>query len=371
MKISNQIAIFSLISTLSLSANSSIKDAINDTKVDTTLYFYTQSKSMKNTKSFAYGNLQANLGLESGNYYGFNLGLEAKGNAKVFERYKKDYINNAPFENEALLSQSYLKYKNEYFDFHIGRIKSNAEWFIYNYEGVEAKIVPSESSSVNFGFIRKKSETSYERSQDFFKPTDDGIYYFEVDNRPTDNLQLKSYIYTAPKAITFYGLKTNYNFDKTNLLLHYASSSISSKYEQDMGRNSILHTDIEYSFTDEIVASLGYIQTGKKGGILLMSAYGDNSVPFYDANESYGKDARTYYAQLLYAKDEYSIRALYGMEKYKPNNKTLQEKELNLEAIYNFTNNFNAIAVWINVRAEDSSDYGNYNKFLTKFEYKF
>lgn len=65
MKISNQIAIFSLISTLSLSANSSIKDAINDTKVDTTLYFYTQSKSMKNTKSFAYGNLQANLGLES------------------------------------------------------------------------------------------------------------------------------------------------------------------------------------------------------------------------------------------------------------------------------------------------------------------
>jgi hypothetical protein len=103
----------------------------------------------------------------------------------------------------------------------------------------------------------------------------------------------------------------------------------------------------------------------------LMSAYGDNSVPFYDANESYGKDARTYYAQLLYAKDEYSIRALYGMEKYKPNNKTLQEKELNLEAIYNFTNNFNAMAVWINVRAEDSSDYGNYNKFLTKFEYKF
>lgn len=360
-----------LISINILNANNDLRRVMDNTKLDTEFNFYTQSKSMKNDKSFAYGNLQASIGLITGNYYGFNLGFKAKGNAKVFERYRKDYRNEAPFENEALLSQAYLKYQNSFFDFHIGRIESNAEWFIYNYEGVEAKIVTSESNSINFGFIRKKSETSFERSQDFFKPTDDGVYYFEIDSKLTDALNLKPYIYTAPKAITFYGLKTNYNFNKTNLLLHYASSSISSNYDYEMGKNSIIHTDLEHFLNYEISTSLGYIQTGKKGGILLMSAYGDNSVPFYDANESYGKDAKTYYAQLNFKKDNFNARVLYGIIKYKPEDKKLQEKELNLEFTYDFTKNFNVMAVWINVRAEDKTEYGNYNKLLSNLQYRF
>ena len=50
------------------------------------------------------------LGYETNPLYGFSLGSEFKGNVKLGEKNRGDYVYGAPFQNEALLSQGFINY---------------------------------------------------------------------------------------------------------------------------------------------------------------------------------------------------------------------------------------------------------------------
>ena len=65
------------------------------------------------------------------------------------------------------------------------------------------------------------------------------------------------------------------------------------------------------------------------------------------------------------------LSALYGITKYGEENQ--KEKELNISAGYNFTEELNASVMWVNVDTDknDANNYPNYNKYLASVEYKF
>ena len=63
------------------------------------------------------------------------------------------------------------------------------------------------------------------------------------------------------------------------------------------------------------------------------------------------------------------METLYGITKYGEENS--KEKELNLSATYNFTDDISVGLMWVNVNADKNEEYSNYNKYLASAEYRF
>lgn len=194
--------------------------------------------------------------------------------------------------------------------------------------------------------------------------------FFEAENSSLENITLKPYVYTAPEAITFYGLKGNFEVENLDLTLHYASGNVSDKFEDgSVLDNSIFHTEANLEIIENLNTNIGYIKTNKKGGADLMTAYGDNISPLEEGNYVYDIDARTYYAGVSYTIADIELGALYGSTKYSEDAK--KEKEFNLTAAHNFTEELSASLVWANINSDENEEYSNYNKYLASVEYKF
>lgn len=354
-----------------------ISDAITQGKINGGLALYGQSVDLKkqdnDNKDYAYGNAHLTLGYETNPLYGFNIGAEFKGNVKLGEKNDGDYIYGAPFQNEALLSQGFINYSvSDIVNLRIGRQEVDKEWLGDNQEAAILDVSALKDTLISVGYSRKKAETGIDLSEHFYKPTEKGIYFLEVENSSLENITLKPYVYTAPEAITFYGLKGNFEVENLDLVLHYATSNVSDKFEDgNVEDNSILHTEASLEIIENLNTNIGYIKTDKKGGAGLMTAYGDNISPFEDGFYVYDIDARTYYAGVSYSILDIDLSALYGITKYGEENQ--KEKELNISAGYNFTEELNASVMWVNVDTDknDANNYPNYNKYLASVEYKF
>lgn len=354
-----------------------VGEAITQGKINGGLALYGQNKDFKvqnnENQDFAYGNAHLTLGYETNPLYGFSLGAEFKGNAKIGEKNRGDYVSNAPFQNEALLSQGFINYGiSDIVNLKVGRQEADKEWLSDNHEAAILDVSAIKDTLVTVGYSRKKAETGIDLSEHFYKPTEKGIYFFEAENSSLENVTLKPYVYTAPEVITFYGLKGNSEVENLDLTLHYATSNIDSDYRNEDGDivkdNSIFHAEANLEIIENLNSNFGYIKTDKKGGADLMKKYGDNISPFEDGEQVYAIDARTYYAGISHTIADVELGAIYGITKYGEDNK--KEKELNISAGYNFTEELNASLMWVNVDT-DANTYPNYNKYLASVEYKF
>ncbi len=354
-----------------------INEAITQGKITGGLALYGQKfdyKNQDNNKNFAYGNAHLTLGYETNPLYGFSIGAEFKGNAKLGEKHRGDYIYNAPFQNEALLSQGFINYGiSDIVNLRVGRQEAKKEWLSDYQEAAILDITAINNTILSLGYSRKKAESGMDLSEHFYKPTQKGIYFVELENSSLENVTLKPYVYTAPDNITFYGLKGEFEIENLDLMVHYATGNVSNKYEDENGnkldKNTAFHTEANLEIIEDLNATLGFIKTDKKDGAKLMSSYGDNLSPFEDAKQSYGANARTYYTGVSYDFASINTAILYGITKYSEEN--LKEKELNLSLGYSFTEELSASLMWVNVNADKNESYPNYNKYLANVEYKF
>jgi hypothetical protein len=255
----------------------------------------------------------------------------------------------------------------------VGRQEADKEWLSDNQEAAILNVSVIKDTLISVGYSRKKAETGIDLSEHFYKPTEKGIYFFEAENSSLENVTLKPYVYTAPEAITFYGLKGNFEVENFDLVLHYAISNVDSDYRNEDGNivkdNSIFHTEANLEIIENLNTNIGYIKTDKKGGADLMTAYGDNISPLEEGNYVYDIDAKTYYAGVSYTIADIELGALYGSTKYLEDAK--KEKEFNLTAAHNFTEELSASLVWANINSDENEEYSNYNKYLASVEYKF
>lgn len=370
-----------LLSTTFVFGAQSIDDAFKRGKIEGSVGVYGNSKKFKTQdaeKGFrnnAYGNGNLTLGYLTGDFYGFSLGAQAKANLKLGEKHKHDWKDGAPFENSALITQAYLQYAiDEVVEIKAGRYEGDLEWLSDYQQGAIAEIAAIPDTVVAIGYSNRKSDSGIDSSEDFYKATEKGIYVLDIKNNSLENIEFNPYFYKAPKALSFYGLKTTLEIENFELIAHYAKSKSNSDFLNDdddekYENNSILHIELNTEIIEDLNTSIGFIKTSKKGGAKEMASYGDNISPFEDGEQIYGLDAKTLYAGIEYSIAGFDFGALYGVTKY--DEERLKEKELNLEVGYNFTESLNATLLYVNVDADKDEEYSNYNKYIASVEYKF
>jgi len=142
----------------------------------------------KNSDDFGYGNAHLRLAYTTPSFAGFSAKVEGKGNAKLFEKEKKQY--DGPFQNKALLTQGYLQFAIEdAISIKAGRYEGELEWFTDYQQGAIAEISLPDTL-VSVGHSNKKSESGIDLSEDFHKPVIDddapdinakkGVYFIDI-----------------------------------------------------------------------------------------------------------------------------------------------------------------------------------------------
>ena len=310
-----------------------------------------------------FGNANATVAFETGSFYGLNAKAEFKGNLDLGEVEDGDRENGAPFENNSLMTEAYIKYAMEGFALTAGRQAVDLEWLGDYHEAVVAAITAIPDTTVVLGYTQRKAESGIDLSEDFHEFNGNkGAYVLDVKYAGLEGIEFNPYAYSAPDVADWYGLKTTFTADMFGAVAHYA---ISSEDTQDDG--SIGHLELNTTF-EGVSAAVGYIKTDKDVGAgSMLAAEGDNISPFEDGNQVYEPDARTVYGSLGYTIADLELGALYGQTTYGSTDD--KEKELNLTATYPISESLAASILYGDVTAELSDD--DYNKILASVEYTF
>ncbi|MCT7576999.1 Opr family porin [Aliarcobacter butzleri] len=319
-----------------------------------------------------YLNGNATIGYETASLYGFSAKAEFKGNLDLGEINNDDRKSGiAPFENNALMTEGYLKYANDAFFVSAGRQAIDLEWLSDYHEAVVAGITAVPDTTIVLGWTKRKAESTSELSEDFWKINENkGAYVADIKYAGFEGVELNPYYYSAPDLADWYGLKTTFNTDYFGIVAHYAASN---EDVQDVEDGSIAHLELNTEI-DGFTAAVGYIKTDKDGGTGTMAAAGDNISPFEDGNYNYGLDAKTVYGSLGYTIADVTFGALYGQTDYDYDTtvKNLKEKELNLSVGYAFTESLSTSVLYVNVDADSNEpDYSDYDKWIATIEYTF
>ncbi|MCT7908289.1 Opr family porin [Arcobacter lacus] len=350
-------------------------DAFKNGKASGSLSLYGKSVDPKNDKGldekdYGYLNGNAAIGFETASLYGFSAKAEFKGNLDLGEVHNNDR-DYAPFENDGLMTEAYLKYANESFFVSAGRQAIDLEWLSDYHEAVVAGITAVPDTTIVLGWTKRKAESTSELSEDFWKINENkGAYVADIKYAGFEGVELNPYYYSAPDLADWYGLKTTFNTDYFGIVAHYAASN---EDVQDVEDGSIAHLELNTEI-DGFTAAVGYIKTDKDGGTGTMAAAGDNISPFEDGNYNYGLDAKTVYGSLGYTIADVTFGALYGQTDYDYDTtvKNLKEKELNLSVGYAFTESLSTSVLYVNVDADSNEpDYSDYDKWIATIEYTF
>ncbi|MDK2061037.1 Opr family porin [Aliarcobacter butzleri] len=308
------------------------------------------------------------LGYETASLYGFSAKTEFRGNLDLGEINNDDRKSGiAPFENNALMTEGYLKYANDAFFVSAGRQAIDLEWLSDYHEAVVAGITAVPDTTIVLGWTKRKAESTSELSEDFWKINENkGAYVADIKYAGFEGVELNPYYYSAPDLADWYGLKTTFNTDYFGIVAHYAASN---EDVQDVEDGSIAHLELNTEI-DGFTAAVGYIKTDKDGGTGTMAAAGDNISPFEDGNYNYGLDAKTVYGSLGYTIADVTFGALYGQTKYDTNR--IKENELNLSASYAFSESLATSLLYVNVDTETSvNGEPDYDKWIATIEYTF
>ena len=153
-----------LSSTMTFAADT-IDSAFKEGKVTGSLGIYGQKVEVKNFEpDFGYANANATLGYETASFYGISAKAEFKGNLKLGEVEKGDYKDGAPFENNALMTEAYLKYANEMIALKAGRQAVDLEWMGDYQQAVIAEITAIADTTIVLGYSQRKAESGIDLS---------------------------------------------------------------------------------------------------------------------------------------------------------------------------------------------------------------
>ena len=333
------------------------------------LALYGEKRDYKNgTPDSGFGNGNATVAFETASLYGFTAKAEFKGNLYLGEIEKDDREIGAPFENNALMTEAYVKYTNDAFFVSAGRQAIDLEWLGDYNESVVAGITAIPDTVVVLGWTQRKAESGIDLSENFYDINDNkGVYVADVKYDGLDSVEFNPYAYSAPDAVDFYGLKTTITADYFGVIAHYA---VSSEETQDDG--SIGHFELNTTLAG-VSAAVGYIKTDKDGGAGNMDVAGDNINPFDSGNQAYVTDAKTMYGSLGYTVANIELGALYGQTTY--DSADFKEKELNLTASYPVTESLATSLLFANIDGDEADTSGNatedQNYVLASVEYTF
>ncbi|WP_323595196.1 Opr family porin [Aliarcobacter butzleri] len=321
------------------------------------------------------------LGYETASLYGFSAKTEFRGNLDLGEINNDDRKSGiAPFENNALMTEGYLKYANDAFFVSAGRQAIDLEWLSDYHEAVVAGITAVPDTTIVLGWTKRKAESTAELSEDFWKINENkGAYVADIKYTGFTGIELNPYYYSAPDLVDWYGLKTTFSTDYFGLIAHYAQTNADSKFlidtdgdnitDTQMKDGSIAHIELNTEI-DGFTAAVGYIKTDKDAGAGGMDLAGDNISPFEDGNHNYDPDAKTVYGSLGYTISDVTFGALYGQTKYDTNR--IKENELNLSASYAFSESLATSLLYVNVDTETSvNGEPDYDKWIATIEYTF
>ena len=352
-----------LSSTMAFGADT-IDSAFKEGKVSGSLALYGEKYDHKDgEKDSGFGNGNATVGFETGSFYGLNAKAEFKGNLDLGEVEDGDRENGAPFENNSLMTEAYIKYSMEGFALTAGRQAVDLEWLGDYHEAVVAAITAIPDTTVVLGYTQRKAESGIDLSEDFHEFNGNkGAYVIDVKYAGLEGIEFNPYAYSAPDVADWYGLKTTFTADMFGAVAHYA---ISSEDTQDDG--SIGHLELNTTIED-FTAAVGYIRTDKDNGAGSMDTVGDNISPFDTGNNTYAEDAKTLYGSVGYSIADIELGALYGETKFDADYK---EKELNLTVGYSITEALATSLLYGDVNADETNGDVDDKYFLASVEYTF
>lgn len=316
-----------------------------------------------------YLNGYGTLGYETASLYGFSAKTEFRGNLDLGEINNDDRKSGiAPFENNALMTEGYLKYANDAFFVSAGRQAIDLEWLSDYHEAVVAGITAVPDTTIVLGWTKRKAESTAELSEDFYKINGNkGAYVADIKYTGFTGIELNPYYYSAPDVADWYGLKTTFSTEYVGGIAHYVQGNTDKKVRTD--DESIAHLELNTEI-DGFTAAVGYITTDKDAGATIMTVAGDNISPFEDGNHNYDIDAKTVYGSLGYTISDVTFGALYGQTKYGTDR--IKENELNLSASYAFSESLATSLLYVNVDTETSAnDEPDYDKWIATIEYTF
>ncbi|MDD2895361.1 MAG: Opr family porin [Aliarcobacter sp.] len=347
-----------------------IDSAFKEGKVSGSLALYGQKHDKKNGNlDSGFGNGNATVAYETASFYGLSAKAEFKGNLGLGEIEKNDRLTGAPFENNSLMTEAYIKYAMDGFSLTAGRQAIDLEWLGDYNEAVVAAITAIPDTTIVLGYTDRKAESGIDLSQDFYVVTQKGAYVLDVKYAGFEGVEFNPYAYSAPDAVDFYGLKTTVTTDYFGAIAHYAESNVEKVFGTANGYQdgSIAHFELNTTIS-EVSAAAGYITTDKNGGVGAMSAYGDNISPFDTGLNTYSADAKTVYGSLGYTIADIELGALYGETKFGTNYK---EKELNLTAGYSITESLATSVLYGHVNADEANGDSDDKYVLASVEYTF
>ncbi|MCG3664623.1 Opr family porin [Aliarcobacter butzleri] len=316
-----------------------------------------------------YLNGNATIGYETASLYGFSAKAEFRGNLDLGEINNDDRKSDiAPFQNNALMTEGYLKYANDAFFVSAGRQAIDLEWLSDYHEAVVAGITAVPDTTIVLGWTKRKAESTAELSEDFYKINGNkGAYVADIKYTGFTGIELNPYYYSAPDVADWYGLKTTFSTEYVGGIAHYVQGNTDKKVGTD--DESIAHLELNTEI-DGFTAAVGYIKTDKDAGATIMTVAGDNISPFEDGNHNYDIDAKTVYGSLGYTISDVTFGALYGQTKYGTDR--IKENELNLSASYAFSESLATSLLYVNVDTETSAnDEPDYDKWIATIEYTF
>lgn len=358
-----------LTSSMAFAANT-VDSAFKEGKASGSLALYGEKHDLKDGGADSgFGNGNATVAFETASLYGFTAKAEFKGNLDLGEVENGDRENGAPFANNSLMTEAYVKYTHDAFFVSAGRQAIDLEWLGDYHESVVAGITAIPDTVVVIGYTQRKAESGIDLSEDFHEFNGNkGAYVVDVKHAGLDSLEFNPYAYSAPDVADWYGLKTTITTDYFGAIAHYA---VSSEELQDDG--SIGHFELNTTLAG-VSAAVGYIKTDKDVGAgSMLAAEGDNINPFDSGNQAYVADAKTIYGSLGYTVADIELGALYGQTTYGTSD--FKEKELNLTASYPVTEALATSLLFANIDGDESDTLGSpttdQNYVLASVEYTF
>ena len=256
-----------LSSTMAFGADT-IDSAFKEGKVSGSLALYGQKVDGKGLLidgqgDSGFGNGNATVGFETGSFYGLNAKAEFKGNLDLGEVEDGDRENGAPFENNSLMTEAYIKYAKEGFALTAGRQAVDLEWLGDYHEAVVAAITAIPDTTVVLGYTQRKAESGIDLSEDFHEFNGNkGAYVIDVKYAGLEGIEFNPYAYSAPDVADWYGLKTTFTADMFGAVAHYAISSEDTqddefRYYPDIFKSkkflAIKQNLIDYSFGSKYI----------------------------------------------------------------------------------------------------------------------
>ena len=269
-------------------------------------------------------------------------------------------MSDGSLDNDALMTEAYIKYANDSFSLSAGRQSIDLEWLGDFNESVVAAITAIPDTTIVLGYTNQQAAADEDEIGDFSQVNgENGAYVLDAKYSGVKGLELNPYFYSAPDLADFYGLKATYSTDMFAVTAQYADSSVDSGADE-----SIANIEGSLSIAGLSLA-LGYVKTDKDNGADdIISAFGDNVSPFDNGANTYASDAKTLYTSLGYSVAGVDLGLLYGETDFGTSS---EEKELNLSVGYSISDSLSLGLLYVDYDLEGSSneDFNSTSATLT------